>query len=559
MPDLVEALQPSDLRFLRIIADFWGLALSSADPMAARQELAKGMLAPDAIHEMVDTLPEEAAGAIQTLVTQNGRLSWAELTRRFGELRQVGSGRRDREGLHRAPTSTTELLFYRGLLYRAFFESSTGLQEFGYIPSDLLTLLPAATRQGQPQVGRPATSQESSHPIPASDRILEDACTLLAGLRLGWDSLPEGNPIAVAEDFLKSLLLANQLISPAGQDGYAITSPVAVREFLKFDRGEALARLVSAWKGSGEINELRLIPGLVCEGTWKNDPMLTRVFLLDLLSGLATGKWWSLSGLIQDIRTHIPGFQRPAGDFDSWLIRRQVDGLFLHGFDHWEDVEGALIRYFICGPLFWLGLVDLASEEEGAEPSAFRWTTWSGDLLAGRGPADLKPEDGSVQVNSNGRISLQGRVARSLRYQVARFCEWEPARTDEFRYRLTTGSLKAARGQGLKISQLLSLLKKHVEAPLPPAFLRALNRYDLYGTEAILKQPLVLKLGRVEVLEELRKSRAARYLGEVLGPLTVEVRPGARDKVLAALAEMGLLVDDQQKADIIDAGESIHK
>ena len=53
-----------------------------------------------------------------------------------------------------------------------------------------------------------------------------------------------------------------------------------------------------------------------------------------------------------------PDFQRPAGDYDSWFLRDQQSGEFLRGFEHWDEVDGALLRYLICGPLHWLGGVD---------------------------------------------------------------------------------------------------------------------------------------------------------------------------------------------------------
>jgi len=45
---------------------------------------------------------------------------------------------------------------------------------------------------------------------------------------------------------------------------------------------------------------------------------------------------------------------------------------------------------------------------------------------------------------------------------------------------------------------------------------------------------------------ELRKSKAARFLGETLGPTTVVIKEGAQSKVMAALAEMGLLAEEIQ-------------
>jgi hypothetical protein len=56
-----------------------------------------------------------------------------------------------------------------------------------------------------------------------------------------------------------------------------------------------------------------------------------------------------------------------------------------------------------------------------------------------------------------------------------------------------------------------------------------------------VEQVFVLRLSSPEILQELRASRAARFLGDPLGPTTVIVKPGAREKVLAALTEMGYL------------------
>jgi hypothetical protein len=131
-------------------------------------------------------------------------------------------------------------------------------------------------------------------------------------------------------------------------------------------------------------------------------------------------------------------------------------------------------------------------------------------------------------------------VPRAVRYQVARFCHWDAATRHEYRYRLTPASLERARDQGLEIRHLKSLLTRH-SRNLPPNIAKALDRWAQRGTEARLQPALVLRLGSPELLQALRKSRAARFLGDPLGPTTVIVHPGAGEKVLAALAEMGYL------------------
>ena len=127
------------------------------------------------------------------------------------------------------------------------------------------------------------------------------------------------------------------------------------------------------------------------------------------------------------------------------------------------------------------------------------------------------------------------------RYLVARFCSWESPKRDIYRYRIGAQALDAARQQGLEVRQLLALLKANIEGNLPPNLLRALERWQQHGTQAHLEPMLVLRLSSTAALKALRESRAARYLGEPLGPNAVAVKSGAADKVMQALTEMGYL------------------
>jgi hypothetical protein len=79
---------------------------------------------------------------------------------------------------------------------------------------------------------------------------------------------------------------------------------------------------------------------------------------------------------------------------------------------------------------------------------------------------------------------------------------------------------------------------------LPPALVGALHRWERAGGEAALKDTVVLKLNNPALLETLQRTpKVKRYLGESLGPNAVEVRRDGIEKLRAALAEVGILVD----------------
>jgi hypothetical protein len=548
MPELIQSLIKQDIGHLRIIAEFWGVDLESTTADEAREELSASLLDTELVADLIDSLSPQAESAIRALVDEGGRIPWAAFTRKYGEIRDMGAARRDRERPHLKPASTAESLFYRGLLARAFFDDEKGPQEFAYIPDDLLELLytifdeetedPVGAIEGTPgdpmpaseALGRPASPGEKGKEIPANDFILDDATTFLAALRTGrilesTSLLMSSQELALA---LQSLLNSAKLIKKD------VPQADAVKTFLECPRSEALKFLQDAWIESDSFNELFLMPKLICEGEWRNNPQETREFLLNLLDAVPEEKWWSLNAFVRDIKQNYADFQRPAGDYDSWFIKRKADGQYLRGFSSWDEVDGALVKYFITDILHWLGQVDLSVAEGASEVTAFRISSLEGG----------KEERGRISVSSNGRISIPRDAPRVVRYQVSRFCDWLEPKEDTYRYRITTSSFSKAREQGLKVEHLLSLLTRHTDAGIPPSLVKALKRWEANGTEARLQTQVILKVSKPEVLEEMRKSKAARFLGEALSPTTVVVKSGAIQKVMEALTELGLLTED---------------
>ena len=556
MPELIHNLQGRDLGHLRIIADLWGIEFDAPDAHVGLQRLLPLMLAADRLDEVLSSLPEDAMGALDELLRNNARLPWALFTRRFGELREMGPSKRDRERPYLAGNATaSEALWYRGLVGRSFFDGANGPEEFAYIPEDLLPFMPLVERSSLPSLGRPATNQEKARCFPANDSILDDACTLLAGLRLGLSLLEiesvmqcgRRTPYPLTAAALLDLLKTADLV-----DARNLPKPGPVRQFLEAEPGQALASLFEAWLRSVDFNELHLAPGLITEGQWKNDPQRTRQMVIDFIStipGASTADanedkrpFWSLGAFISAIYQNHPDFQRPAGDYNSWYIRDIANGKFLRGFEHWDEVDGALLRFMLGGVLHWVGLLDLATPETDEVVSAFRFSKWAANLLNFQPAAGLKKDDEPVTVRADGRLRLLPHTGRAGRYQLARFCEWQGFADGFYRYRLTPTSLERARKQGLRIDHLLALLTRYSQAS-PPTLIAALKRWDSQGSLATIEGLVVLRVKHPDMLQALRDSSASRFLGEILGPTAIVVKPGGWQKVSMVLAEMGYLTE----------------
>lgn len=565
MPDLIQSLQGRDLGHLKIIAELWGVELSAPDARVGLQRLAPRLLDRQLLDEVIQALPEGARAALEELLRNEGRMPWSLLERRYGAVREMGAARRDRERPYQnARASASEALWYRALIGRAFFDAPAGPEEYAYIPEDLLALMPPVSSARNPPLGRPATPAERAVVLLASDRILDDACTLLAALRLGAAG---GSALAARDDFYAlranpllpyplSAAALQGLLSAAGLlDARGAPLPEPTRRFLEASRAQALLSLVQAWLRSASFDELRLIPSLLAEGAWRNDPLRARHAILDFLStvpgGLQAGAggerpFWSIASLIAAVRQSDPDFQRTAGEYDAWFLRRRESGASLSGFEHWDAVEGELIRFTIAGPLHWLGIVDLGLPEPAADAppqaAAFRFSAWAADLLSLKEPDGLGAEGEPIFVSREARLRIPARAPRAARYQLARFAAWERYAQDSYRYRLTPASLEAARRQGLRLQHLVTLLRHYAQA-VPPALLQALERWGAGGSAARLERALILRARDPQLLQALRASPLARYLGEALGPTAVIVRPGAVEKLVDGLAEMGYLTE----------------
>jgi hypothetical protein len=565
MPDLKQSLQGFDQGHIRIIAELWDIELQSADLKSNLEQLANQIANWQNLSRMIDELPKPARVAWDDLLTHKGRQAWAHFIRRHGGVREMGPAKRDRERPYLASNSAAEALWYRALIARSFLDAPDGPEEFAYIPDDLYKLAAPSVQEYRQRLGKPASAKEQSVKILANDYILDDACTTLASLRISsTDTETLGHLLRdyYQPDHLPSFLLS--LLSVAGlldQENLPVLE--SVRSFFESARPASLLMLMQSWLQSQVINELKYIPGITLEGEWHNDPCLARQRVLEfVLKTIESGQsdsqtepaFISINSFIADIKESFPDFQRSGGDYDTWYIRDLHTGEYLRGFENWERVEGAYLRYMLVGPLHWLGIVDLAGrtgstslkqfswEEQPA--SAFRLSRWGLDLIRNQSPSGFDDETATIIALADGRLHIPRLVPRSGRYQISRFTHWEGRERGYFCYRLSPATLDRAAAQGLKGSHLAALLRRYGES-LPPSLISAINRWEEHGREAEIEPATILRLKNPELLPILRASRASRFLGEALSPGVILLRSGGEAVVLKVLLESGYFGDSK--------------
>jgi len=167
MPDLKHRFRTHDLGFLKIVAELWGIDLAAPDAKRGLSKLTHALLDQALVLEIVSALPDDAREALDALIRNEGWMAWPRFIIKFGKLREMGPGRRDREKPYLEPVSPTEVLWYRGLIGQDFLMREGELQECAYIPDDLLALLPPPLPTGPELPGRAASPGEKAHIWPA--------------------------------------------------------------------------------------------------------------------------------------------------------------------------------------------------------------------------------------------------------------------------------------------------------------------------------------------------------------------------------------------------------
>lgn len=497
MKTVLRSLQDLSPAMLRAVAESHGLVLTSQTPRLLVEQLAAALADAQHLAQAVAACSPEARAALAQLAHEGGRMPAAVLERRFGAIRPIGPGRLDRERPQRNPANASEALWYLGLIHRTFAETPQGLVEFLFVPLDLLPLLPTSpvrqARFGLPGAGEPVAVQ------PRSDELLHDVCSLLCLVQAGEVRLSgSGDPLAWRSSSLYALsglmlqpVEAADLVDDRAPGSFAALAFVLsgelgwlradgntirlharpVEEWLLASRTEQRRTLLDAWRSSTRWNDLCRVPGLSCEetGSWANDPLFTRARLLPLLGELAPGVWHALDDLLVAVHTHAADFQRPDGDYGSWYIRRRSDPVFLRGYEHWDAVEGELLRFLVNGPLHWLGALDSGVDSAGRP--LFRLNQEGAVWLAGE--ASLPPPvdvQGRLTVQADFAVATPGDAPLMDRFRVARFTTWEGVRRApalEFRYRISQTGLRRAARQGVSAQRVLAFLQERCGDDLP--------------------------------------------------------------------------------------------
>lgn len=494
---------------LQVIAELRGAFLDAADNRREAVDLLAVQTSDPtsvlmAYQEVVDFHPQ-AQAALDMLLGEGGELIEAQFSREYGSIRQMGPAKLEREQPWHAPESVAELLYYYGLLGRGFKGAGQNAHTYVYIPKDVIPWLPkpASSEQEERLAAVPVPPPPAARILADEGLFLEDIGTLIGflhteGLRMAERGphpedvsrllerlqtvgfalpvAPEEEGSQSLEDVRLALLLhtANRL-GLLRRDGELVRlNGNRVYTFLGQSRHEQWTALWEAWRTSPDWNDLLRTPSLDCSGgNWRNDPQGTREVVIGLLGRLQPGLWYSQADVIGAIKETAPDFQRPTGDYDSWYIRDSSTKEFLKGFENWERVEGALLRFLFVGPLSWLTVFSLAEPSAGDDlllsvsPSGGVW-------LGHDSPAPEEPARSPLVVGEDFSVQVPFGTPIGDRFRVERFAHWQSS-YPHFVYQINQRSLQRAVAEGIAPRRILEFLQQRARN-IPPKVQAALLR-----------------------------------------------------------------------------------
>mgnify|MGYP001070364893 CR=1 FL=1 len=561
---LRQCLLDTNLARLRAIARFWDVELMASRQRDAAMQLAQVMATPEAITYAWGTLPEDQRQALKQLLATDGQMPLRIFTREWGEIRSMGPGRLARERPWQTPISSAEGLWYTGFISRAFEQGEDDAYEVIFIPPEIRDHLPV------PSASSPALTLEAS-PDPSvvhssGDAFLDDVCTLLAYLqnermRPGRDE--GGWPARHADDLARRLRdpdptrmsLLQHLTQRLGwlrvtDSNHLRPDPGPVTAWLQSPTDQQRSVLAVAWQEDSIWNDLFHVPTLHPEdtGAWRNDPLRARKSICQHLEICTPNIWYKIGDFVAAIKQIDPDFQRPGGDYDAWYIRDAATGAYLSGFESWEAIEGAFIRYLITGPLAWLGLTDLGAVTPNQPWTVFRLTAAGAVCLNLADQSLPQTEPTPLDLRPNFTL-LVPPPRRYERFQLARVADWVNSPPAEevkgfFIYRLAPNSLERARQQGISVTRVLEFLNQVTDAPVHRSVEAALTRWDARGIEARLERVMLLRLSDEDLMTQVKSSPLTRsFIQERIGPTAALVRECDWANLASALGEMGLFPD----------------
>lgn len=312
-----------------------------------------------------------------------------------------------------------------------------------------------------------------------------------------------------------------------------------------------------------------------------------RQFVVKLLRWAPVGRWWSFGSLVEFVWRFQPAFLRGRQQTflrPLWWLERLPEGqpLAMDVRADWRQGEGRYLALLLRRDLHWLGVVDLALDEQGrlkgfrvtptgawllgavaavegmpeAHASATRHApaaTVSAAASQAQAAGDAAPVSAAPHVQKDGILlvplaDLQAGMLDTLLW----WCEPLGATREALRFRPGAERVAAALDAGQDIAAWLAWLEQHPRksAALTALLAQARRWAALYGQVRLHESAALLEVDDPALLRELEMTLTllAQSIDHTLAPGLAVLRPDAAGALVEEMQRRGYspwIIDDE--------------
>jgi len=336
--------------------------------------------------------------------------------------------------------------------------------------------------------------------------------------------------------FTRLLLMQLGLLSE--RSGALYAEPAST--FFSLPLFERARRCYRLWLDNAFWNELAYLPDVVVRpGPAPLDPaheevVRSRKLVMERLMAEQAGVWHEFPTFIARARLYLPYllFPRQSGT----RIERYSTGSNPYGWDFrlrrgwltpregWHLVEGGFIRAIVSGPLRWLGLANVDSQDH---LDAFCLALDIAIVTSETPPAIQEPPWGRLVVQPNFELVALAPISEALLVNLDRFAE--RIRLEHIaQYRLTRTSVTRAIQMGLHAAAIQQILEQAAGGPIPQNVQYSLVEWERQARRIELWHDVtLLEVDDAVLLDALFADPGTRpFFGRRLTPVLAEVVTG---------------------------------
>ena len=161
----------------------------------------------------------------------------------------------------------------------------------------------------------------------------------------------------------------------------------------------------------------------------------------------------------------------------------KISDEFLRGFEHWDVVEGILLRFLLNGPLYWLSAVDLAEPSAG-DDLLFSLSVWGARWLGHDSETPNEARRHPIIVEEDFTVELPADTPLMDRFRVERFSSWQ-ASFPRYRYQINQRSLSRASDEGVRPDRILAFLNSRA-SKVPQRVAEGLQKFGRKACNRLL-------------------------------------------------------------------------